>query len=68
VIETAAIDEPTGEYDRWVNLLFIVDGRIAQHVVYCTGVWSTAAAQSWEPDPDTAVRARLSTASPVSVG
>lgn len=63
VIETAAIDEPTGEYYRWVNLLFIVDGQITQHVVYCTGVWSAAAARRWEPDTDTALRSRLSTRS-----
>jgi hypothetical protein len=60
VIETSVLDQPTGEYFRWVNLVFTADDRIVQHVVYCTGAWTRAAARRWEPDEDTIGWARLS--------
>jgi len=60
VIETSVLDEPTGEYFRWVNLVFAVDDRIIHHVVYCTGAWTSAAALRWEPDADTITRSQIS--------
>jgi glycine/D-amino acid oxidase-like deaminating enzyme len=60
VIETSVLDEPTGEYFRWVNLVFTADDRIVQHVIYCTGAWTPTAAQRWEPDQDAIRRAMLS--------
>jgi hypothetical protein len=60
VIETSVLDEPTGEYFRWVNLVFVVDDRIIHHVVYCTGAWTSTAAQLWEPDLDIEARSLIS--------
>jgi hypothetical protein len=68
VIETSVIDEPTGEYYRWVNVVFVVEHQIVQHVVYCTGAWTTAAAQHFEPDHDALDRAALSSGALTSAG
>jgi hypothetical protein len=62
VIETSVLDGPTGEYYRWVNLVFVAAGRVTQHVVYCTGTWDTAAAERWEPDADLTARSQLTAA------
>lgn len=62
VIETSVIDDPSGEYFRWVNLVFVQQRRIVQHVVYCTGAWTADAAQHSEPDHDAANRSALSSA------
>ena len=66
VIETSVIDEPTGEYFRWVNLVFVVDDQIVHHVVYCTGVWVSEAAQHWEPDVAIETRSLISAAQAVA--
>jgi hypothetical protein len=60
VIETSVIDEPTSEYFRWVNLIFVVDDQIVHHVVYCTGAWTSDAAKRWEPDVDIETRSLIS--------
>ena len=60
VIETSVLDRPTGEYFRWVNLVFVLDDQIVHHVVYCTGAWTSAAAERWEPDLDIEVRSLIS--------
>lgn len=64
-IETAVLDEPTGEYYRWVNLLFVTNDQISQHVIYCTGAWDEAAARQWEQDADLDARSLMSTSAPV---
>jgi hypothetical protein len=40
--------------------MFVIGGRIVQHVVYCTGTLNAAAAGRWEPDHDAVSRAALS--------
>jgi hypothetical protein len=49
-VEASVVDDDpaSAEYFRWVNLLFVEDRRIARHVVYCTGAWTTEAAEVWE--------------------
>jgi hypothetical protein len=41
VIETEDRGSPYGkeEYSRMVHLLFVEDGKVRRHVLYCTGPW-----------------------------